>query len=124
MFWSQLSAWQTGLAELAGQTGLTITVCQLPLGTSRWNAVDHRVRAQFRVTGHAGRAIRHEVALDVVANPAASGPTSQPVAVPRGELPVLAGLGRTGGTVVGHTWHGEWNYTIDPAISGTIGKLT
>jgi hypothetical protein len=35
--------WKTELAELAAQTGLTITVCHLPPGTSKWNKIEHRL---------------------------------------------------------------------------------
>ena len=35
--------WKTELAALATDTGLTITVCHLPPGTSKWNKVEHRL---------------------------------------------------------------------------------
>ena len=35
--------WKTELATLTSQTGLTITVCHLPPGTSKWNTVEHRL---------------------------------------------------------------------------------
>src|ERR1700738_1261810 len=35
--------WKTELAKLAAATGLTITVCHLPPGTSKWNKVEHRL---------------------------------------------------------------------------------
>jgi hypothetical protein len=34
---SRLRLWKTELAEFAAQTGLTITVCHLPPGTSKWS---------------------------------------------------------------------------------------
>ena len=36
-------AWKTELAALADQTGLIITVCHLPPGTSKWNKIEHRL---------------------------------------------------------------------------------
>ena len=36
-------AWKTGLADLARQTGLEITVCHFPPGTSKWNKIEHRL---------------------------------------------------------------------------------
>jgi hypothetical protein len=36
-------AWKTELATLAAETGLTITVCHLPPGTSKWNKIEHRL---------------------------------------------------------------------------------
>jgi hypothetical protein len=38
-------AWKTELAAFAAQTGLEITVCHFPPGTSKWNTVDVRHEA-------------------------------------------------------------------------------
>ena len=35
--------WKTELSNLATETGLTITVCHFPPGTSKWNKVEHRL---------------------------------------------------------------------------------
>src|SRR5215213_7929600 len=40
---SRLRLWKTQLAMLAAETGLEITVCHLPPGTSKWNKVEHRM---------------------------------------------------------------------------------
>lgn len=40
-------AWKIELAALAAATGLTITVCHLPPGTSKWNKVEHRLFAHI-----------------------------------------------------------------------------
>jgi len=34
---ARLRLWKTQLGELAAETGLKITVCHLPPGTSKWN---------------------------------------------------------------------------------------
>jgi Rhodopirellula transposase DDE domain len=36
-------AWTAGLAALAEETGLEITCCHFPPGTSKWNKVEHRL---------------------------------------------------------------------------------
>src|SRR6185437_5673223 len=36
-------AWKTGLADLARETGLEITCCHFPPGTSKWNKIEHRL---------------------------------------------------------------------------------
>jgi Rhodopirellula transposase DDE domain len=35
--------WKWELQQLANRTGLTITVCHFPLGTSKWNKIEHRL---------------------------------------------------------------------------------
>ena len=43
--------WEWELQHLADETGLSITVCHLPPGTSKWNKSEHRL---FRaVSSHA-----------------------------------------------------------------------
>lgn len=44
-------AWKAGLAELAVETGLQITVCHFPPGTSKWNKVEVRREASPRRAG-------------------------------------------------------------------------
>src|ERR1700750_2419521 len=40
-------AWKAGLAALAAETGLEITCCHFPPGTSKWNKVEHRLFSQI-----------------------------------------------------------------------------
>jgi hypothetical protein len=35
--------WKLKLQELADETGITIDVCHLPPGTSKWNKIEHRL---------------------------------------------------------------------------------
>ena len=39
----RLRAWKVHLAALAAETGLRITVCHYPPGTSKWNRIEHRM---------------------------------------------------------------------------------
>jgi transposase len=39
----RLRAWKVELAKLAEETGLRITVCHYPPGTSKWNRIEHRM---------------------------------------------------------------------------------
>ena len=38
---SRVRAWKWHLARLAAETGLRITVCHYPPGTSKWNKIEH-----------------------------------------------------------------------------------
>src|SRR3712207_5638350 len=40
---SRLRLWKVGLQRLANETGLRITVCHFPPGTSKWNKIEHRM---------------------------------------------------------------------------------
>ena len=39
----RVRAWKVELAKLAAETGLDITVCHYPPGTSKWNKIEHRM---------------------------------------------------------------------------------
>jgi hypothetical protein len=43
---SRVRLWKWELQKLAEETGLAITVCHLPPGTSKWNKIEHRLFAQ------------------------------------------------------------------------------
>src|SRR5450755_1955557 len=40
---SRVRLWKWELQQLADETGLCITVCHLPPGTSKWNKIEHRL---------------------------------------------------------------------------------
>ena len=40
---SRVRLWKWELQRLANETGLTIHVCHLPPGTSKWNKIEHRL---------------------------------------------------------------------------------
>ena len=39
----RLRLWKRELQKLADETGMEITVCHLPPGTSKWNKIEHRL---------------------------------------------------------------------------------
>ncbi len=40
---SRVRLWKLKLQELADETGLSISVCHYPPGTSKWNKIEHRL---------------------------------------------------------------------------------
>lgn len=111
----RLRAWKVHLAALAAETGLSITVCHYPPGTSKWNRIEHRLFS-FITMNWRGRpltslrtiielisATTTEAGLKVQA---AHDPTWYPTGVKITDA-VLAAV-----PLAAHDWHGEWNYTI------------
>ena len=61
---SRLLLRKTQLAELATETGLRITVCHLPPGTSKWNKIEHRGMSSYITLNWRGRPLEtHEVVV-------------------------------------------------------------
>jgi len=117
----RLRLWKRELAELATQTGLSITVAHFPPGTSKWNKIEHRLFAQISMNWRGQPLTSHEVIVNLIA-----GTTT------RTGLTVTAGLDDTiypkgikitdremadleTQHLTRHDFHGDWNYTLSPA---------
>ena len=60
-------AWKDGLARLAEATGLEITVCHFPPGTSKWNKIEHRLFCQITRNWRSRPLVSHEVIINTIA---------------------------------------------------------
>jgi Rhodopirellula transposase DDE domain len=110
-------AWKAGLAALALETGLEVTVCHFPPGTSKWNKIEHRLFSHITMNWRGRPLTSHEVAVNsIAATTTATGlrvhaeldPGSYPTgqAVSDAEMDALP--------LTRHDWHGDWNYTLRP----------
>jgi hypothetical protein len=109
--------WKTELAALASETGLVITVCHFPPGTSKWNKIEHRVFSAITMNWRGRPLTSHEVIVDLIgATKTRTGLTVQ-AELDRGLYPTgikvsdeeLASV-----RLRPHEFHGEWNYDIHP----------
>ena len=110
-------AWKAELAALAVETGLEITCCHFPPGTSKWNKVEHRLFSAITMNWRGRPLTSHEVIVQTIAaTTTATGlrvhaelDTSTydtGVKVSDRQMDALP-LAR-------HGWHGDWNYTLRP----------
>ena len=119
-------AWKTELAALAEQTGLSITVCHLPPGSSKWNKIEHRLFSHISMNWRGRTLTSHVVIVATIAATTtrtglsvraeldtATYPTG--VKIPDATMKAL----ETTGTLVCHDFHGEWNYTLNPQPRNT-----
>ena len=60
-------AWKTGLAALAAEAGLEITVCHFPPGTSKWNKIEHRLFCHITMNWRGRPLTSHEVVVQTIA---------------------------------------------------------
>jgi transposase len=111
----RVRAWKWHVARLAAETGLEITVCHYPPGTSKWNKVEHRLFSFISINwrGRPLTDIRTMVEL-ISATTTRTGLTVQ--AVHDSEW-YATGVKITNAQLATiplrtHEWHGEWNYTI------------
>ena len=114
---SRVRLWKWELQELADRTGLAITVCHLPPGTSKWNKIEHRLFAYISKNWR-GQPL---VSLAVIVNLIGRTRTAAGLRVrceldrgayPKGETITDAQMATL--QLVPHRFRGDWNYTINP----------
>src|SRR5512135_3868915 len=59
--------WKAELAALAAETGLAITVCHFPPGTSKWNKIEHRLFSEITMNWRGRPLTSHEVIVQTIA---------------------------------------------------------
>ena len=113
----RIRAWKIELATFAADTGLHITVCHLPPGTSKWNKIEHRLFSQITMNWR-GRPLKtHQIIVNLIASTTTSTGLSVQCVLDTNDYPI--GLKYTTADVdalplTRHEFHGEWNYTITP----------
>jgi len=118
---SRLRLWKTELAEFAAQTGLTITVCHLPPGTSKWNKIEHRLFSAISRNWRGRPLESHEVIIETLkAVTTTTGLTvhaeldkniyERGIRIPAKDMKTLEDTG----ILTRHEFHGDWNYSINP----------
>jgi hypothetical protein len=110
--------WKLELQRLADQTGLQITVCHFPPGTSKWNKIEHRLFS-FISTNWRGKPLEtREVIINLIAGTTTT--TGLKVYAQLDERTYEKGITVTDAqlatvNITRDTFHGDWNYTITPS---------
>jgi hypothetical protein len=109
--------WKTELAALALQTGLEITVCHFPPGTSKWNKIEHRLFSHITMNWRGRPLTSYDVIVQsIAATTTATGLTVHaqldPGRYPAGEKVSDAQMDTL--PLAPHAWHGDWNYALRP----------
>jgi transposase len=111
--------WKTELQRLADETGLKLTVCHFPPGTSKWNKIEHRLFSFISQNWRGKPLVSHEVIINLIgATTTRTGleifarldERSYPkdVKVSDAELAAV--------NLQGHKFHPDWNYSIKPRV--------
>lgn len=117
----RLRLFKTELAKFAAETGLEVTVCHLPPGTSKWNKIEHRLFAHISINWRGRPLTSHQVIVDTIAATTTdTGLTVQAeldeTIYPTGVFidPKIITQLEDDGILIRHDFHGEWNYTVRP----------
>jgi len=107
--------WKKELAVLAAETGLAITVCHFPPGTSKFNKVVHRLFSHISINWRNRPLTSHEVVVELIG--ATTTTTGLTVRAERDTATYSKGVKVSDEEMASvplkaHDFHGEWNYTL------------
>ena len=110
--------WKAGLAELARETGLDITACHFPPGTSKWNKIEHRLFCQITLAWRGRPLTSYDVIIDTIGNVTTG--TGLTCAAVLDENRYPTGLEVSDQQMreleerqlTRHQFHGDWNYSL------------
>ncbi len=111
----RVRAWKIELARFAAETGLQITVCHLPPGTSKWNKIEHRLFSQITMNWRGRPLTTHQVIVDLISNTTTATGLTVHCVLDTDQFPT--GIRYTKKDIdalpiTRHDFHGEWNYTL------------
>jgi hypothetical protein len=114
---ARVRLWKLELQKLADQTGLQISICHLPPGTSKWNKIEHRLFSFISQNWRGKPLVSHQVIVNLIAATttrtglrvrAEIDPARYPQGVKVSDQEVAALR------IERDEFHGEWNYSILP----------
>jgi len=111
----RVKLWKVELAKLAAETGLAITVCHYPPGTSKWNRIEHKMFSFISMNWRGRPLVSYRTIIELIsATTTAKGLTIRAeedlnyyetgTKVSDEELAAVP--------LLRHKFHGDWNYTI------------
>jgi hypothetical protein len=115
---SRLRLWKLELQKFADETGLSISVCHFPPGTSKWNKVEHRLFSFISSNWRGEPLLDYETIVNLIARTTTAKGLQVICRLDRRKYP-------TGRKVTDedikrvnlkrNTFHGDWNYIIHPS---------
>ena len=114
---ARVRLWKRELQALANELGLSITVCHLPPGTSKWNRIEHRLFSFISQNWRGKPLVSYQTIVQLIG--ATTTRTGLKVHCALDEARYPAGIKVSDAEMADlkltpHAFHGEWNYTIEP----------
>ena len=110
--------WKVALQALANATGLTLTVCHFPPGTSKWNKIEHRMFSFIAQNWRGQPLVSLQTIVELIGHTRTAEGLKIRAALDTNHYPKGIEVSDEQLAQVKlqpHKFHGEWNYTIRPA---------
>ena len=115
---SRVRLWKWEIQKFANRTGLSITVCHFPPGTSKWNKIEHRLFSYIAMNWRGKPLVSLAAIVSLIGSTTTSSGLRIRSEIDHGSYPL--GVKVTDAQMARlklkpHAFHGAWNYTIRPA---------
>jgi len=117
---ARVRLWKLELQKLADETGLEISVCHLPPGTSKWNKIEHRLFSFISQNWRGKPLVSHQVIVNLIAATTTRTGLRVRAELDPGKYPQGIKVSKKAVNEIRlerDPFHGEWNYTILPRTS-------
>lgn len=109
--------WKVALQKLSNETGLKISVCHFPPGTSKWNKIEHRLFCHISMNWRGKPLVSYDVVVNLIGSTTTrEGLTVQAVidsnVYPKEKKVTVEEVKNI--EIRRSGFHGEWNYKIMP----------
>lgn len=114
---SRCRLWKVELQRLASETGLRISVCHFPPGTSKWNKIEHRMFCHITENWRGRPLVSREVVVNLIGHTTTETGLSIRSQLDDGSYPTgreVTDEQMSGLSIRRDRFHGEWNYTLLP----------
>jgi transposase len=114
---ARVRLWKVELQKLADETGLEISVCHLPPGTSKWNKIEHRLFSFISQNWRGKPLVSHQVIVNLIAATTTKTGLRVRAEIDPGKYPKGVKISDKQVATIRlerDQFHGEWNYTILP----------
>ena len=114
---ARVRLWKWELHKLARQTGLSIKVCHLPPGTSKWNEIEHRLFSFISQNWRGRPLLTHATIVNLIASTRTTTGLTVRCRLDTKRYPdkvKVTDQQMAQIRLVPDAFHGDWNYTIRP----------
>lgn len=114
----RVKLWKRELQEFADDTGLEVTVCHFPPGTSKWNKIEHRLFSYISMNWRGRPLVNYEAIVELIGSTLTRGGLRVEAMLDENKYQTKIKVSAKEMAKVNihkHAFHGEWNYTIKPA---------
>ena len=109
--------WKWELQKFANKTGLSITVCHFPPGTSKWNKIEHRLFSHIAMNWRGRPLVSLAAIVSLIGDTTTASGLRIRSEIDHGSYPLGVKITDEQMAKVRlepHAFHGDWNYTIQP----------